>query len=396
MLALAARGAAWAPRLQGLSRRSMSALDAGKKGGGKKAKPSLEEIAALREAAAARKAAAPAKEATPAAPAKKQEKVRDPAAEAEALRAFAVGGGATVVDIGANLQSRGSFAEVSRQLERAQLAGVERVVLTGCDVEGSTKGRETCERWLAATGGAGLRCYFTAGVHPHDATTWTSETARACEALASTPHCVALGECGLDYDRMFSPRDVQRRVFAAQCALAADLGRALFVHVREVDAPRAPLGAYADALDILRASGVEPRRVCVHCFTGTEAELAAVRAYGARVGFTGFVGIAKRSGETRAAIRNLAAAGHLDVDAGDVLIETDAPFMLPDKAWLPAATSKKLGIRGGKNEPAVLPAVARALADALGADAPHVARATTAAARAFFDFPRADAALGLP
>ena len=110
MLALAARGAAWAPRLQGLPRRSMSALDAGKKGGGKKAKPSPEEIAALREAAAARKAAAPAK---------KQEKVRDPAAEAEALRAFAVGGGATVVDIGANLQSRGSFAEVSRQLERA-------------------------------------------------------------------------------------------------------------------------------------------------------------------------------------------------------------------------------------------------------------------------------------
>jgi len=78
---------------------------------------------------------------------------------------------------------------------------------------------------------------------------------------------------------MFSPRDVQLDVFAKQCALAVKLGRALFAHVREVDAEKgAPLGAYADAVRVLSEAGVDPRRVCVHCFTGGEAELAAVRA----------------------------------------------------------------------------------------------------------------------
>ena len=57
------------------------------------------------------------------------------------------------------------------------------------------------------------------------------------EALAADPRCVSLGECGLDYDRMFSPRETQLDVFAKQCRLAADLGRALFV--------RAPRGTLA-------------------------------------------------------------------------------------------------------------------------------------------------------
>ena len=70
--------------------------------------------------------------------------------------------------------------------------------------------------------------------------------------------------------------------------------------------------------------------------------------------------------------------------------------MLPDKAYVPAALGKQLGLRGGKNEPAVLPAVARALADALGADARDVADATTAAAGAFFAFDAADRAVESP
>ena len=364
----------------------MSALDASKAGAQKKGKPSPEEIARLRAAAAARKAAAPKAAAPP--PPPQQKKARDPAAEAAALRGFGVG--CALVDCGANLQSRHGFDETARLLDRAALAGVGRVVLTGCDVAGSRSGVEFCERRSAA-GGKGL--YATAGVHPHDAKTWDDATAAQLRAIAASPHCVALGECGLDYDRMFSPRETQKDVFAKQCALARDLGKPLWVHVREVDAPGAPLGAYADAIAILGASGLDPRRVCVHCFTGSEAELRAVRTFGARVGFTGFLGIAKRSGATRSAAAALAAAGLLDVARGDVLLETDAPFMLPDKAYVPAALGKQLGLRGGKNEPAVLPAVARALADALGADARDVAEATTAAAAAFFAFDAADRAV---
>ena len=60
--------------------------------------------------------------------------------------------------------------------------------------------------------------------------------------------------------------------------------------------------------------------------------------------------------------------------------------MLPDKTYLPSSLQKRLGLRGGKNEPAVLPAVCRALADALGRDASDVARETTEASQAFFGF----------
>mmetsp|Transcript_3352 Transcript_3352/g.10171 ORF Transcript_3352/g.10171 Transcript_3352/m.10171 type:complete len:273 (-) Transcript_3352:192-1010(-) len=238
------------------------------------AKPSDEEIARRRAAKNAQKQAAPKKAPPAAAPPKK--KARDPEAEAAALKESAVG---ALVDVGANLQSRGKYDDVARQLRRAALAGVSRVVLTGCDVAGADAGRACCERWAAADEPSGLKLAFTAGVHPHDAKDWTGETSDAIEALAAHPACVSLGECGLDYDRMFSPRDVQLDVFAKQCALAVKLGRALFAHVREVDAEKgAPLGAYADAVRVLSEAGVDPRRVCVHCFTGGEAELAAVRA----------------------------------------------------------------------------------------------------------------------
>ena len=127
-----------------VARARMASFEAKKPGGGK---PSPEEIARRRAAAAATKAAAPPKPAPAPAPARKE---RNPAAELAALREFALGGGVELVDIGTNLQTRGSYADVARQLRRAAAAGVTRVVLTGCDVAGSRKGsvlRWRCPTW---------------------------------------------------------------------------------------------------------------------------------------------------------------------------------------------------------------------------------------------------------
>ncbi|KAJ8612590.1 hypothetical protein CTAYLR_009795 [Chrysophaeum taylorii] len=307
---------------------------------------------------------------------KKTSATRDPESEAAALAAWGVG---ECVDIGANLQSRGDFGEVCRLVERAAVAGVSRVVLTGCDVEGSRKGAAYCEEW-AARRNEQQRLYCTAGVHPHDAKDWDGDAEAAIREVARSPYCVALGETGLDYDRMFSPRETQLEVFRAQAELAKTLDMPLFVHCREKDEGE-PLGAYADAVRILNEVGVEPAACCVHCFTGNSTELRLVREFGAYVGVTGFVGIAKRCGPTVEALR---AEGPRILDA--LMIETDAPFMMPDKAWIPAR--KELGIRGGKNEPAALPGVARALAAALGGggvvEPSHVAGVTTQNARRFF------------
>ena len=155
----------------------------------------------------------------------------------------------------------------------------------------------------ALDGTAGVQLYTTVGVHPHDAKTLASfrdsESApttseddeighhnpvcvideaqlSALRALAAKPHCVSLGECGLDYDRMFSARTLQLAAFEAQVALAAELQRPLFVHVRDREASKGPpLGAYADLLAILgrHHPTLSPERVCIHCFTGGAAEL---------------------------------------------------------------------------------------------------------------------------
>jgi len=357
------------------------------------AKPSEEEIARRRLEKQARKETA-----LPKTPPKTQKKrANDPRLEAEALGKWGLQ--RVCVDIGANLQSRCSYEEVERQVQRAALANVGAVVLTGCDVEGSLKGRRACEEW--ASRHAEQRVLFTAGVHPHEASTWSADAEAAVRDLATSPFLASLGECGLDYDRMLAPRDTQQATFRAQARLAKELKLPLFVHCRERDAaPQGggggggeeappPLGAYADAVDILRESNLDPKDVCVHCFTGNADDLKTVLDYGAFVGLTGFVGIQKRSQRTAAALRTYGGAALL----GRLMIETDSPFMSPDKSWLPTSAAKQLGIRGGKNEPAVLPAVARALAAVLtqGDDLvspDDVATATTANALTFFRLPR--------
>lgn len=342
-----------------------------------RAKPTEAEIAQRRAAKAALKKEKPPKE--PSQPQNKP-KERDVVAEAAALRDWGVG--EALVDIGANLQSRHSFEEVVDLAERAASAGVRYTVLTGCDVNGSRAGVMYAER-LRDLGGP-QRLYATAGVHPHDATSWDDATEAALVDLARSPECVALGETGLDYDRMFSPRETQLRVFRAQADLARRLDMPLFVHCRDKEDGE-PLGAYVDAVGVLREAGMDPAACCVHCFTGDTQDLDLLLEAGVYVGVTGFVGIAKRSAHTVAALRSRQPDRVLQ----RLMIETDAPFMLPDKTWLPNAQSKRLGLRGGKNEPAVLPAVCRALAAALSTDdAPvdpaTVARMTTRNAHRFF------------
>ena len=110
-------------------------------------------------------------------------------------------------------------------------------------------------------------------------------------------------------------------------------------------------------------------------------------ASGYMIGFTGFLGMSKRAGPTIAALKRLfdandgsGGAGVATLTLDRIMLETDAPFMAPDKAWLPTAT----GLGGRKNEPATMPAVCRAFAQAIGADEVTVAQASTANARRFF------------
>ena len=300
---------------------------------------------------------------------------------------------APLVDIGVNGTSKQFKRDWPAVARRACEAGVRTMVLTGCSVKGSREALGLAR----STHGGGCVVLSTAGVHPHDAKSCDEGTLAALRELASAPHVVAVGECGLDFNRNFSPRDVQLRWFAAQVDLAIELGMPLFVHEREAHAallsvleprmlpPPAAAAAGGAGGAKAKAAATFPVPLVVHCFTGSAVEAARYVELGFHLSFAGTVCMPRRG-------RHLRETVLLAVPVGRLMLETDAPFMSPDKAWLPAATARQLGVRGGKNECAVLPAVARALADAMGCDAADLATATAATASAFFGLDAADAA----
>lgn len=279
---------------------------------------------------------------------------------------------------------------------RAAAARVDHVIVTGTSVASSVDARRICEDWI---GDAGIRLLdkhlgraakqefeamspirlptlaFTAGVHPHDAKTCGAETLQELRTLATHEQCAAIGECGLDYDRMFSPRAVQLEWCKAQVALAVELGMPLFLHERDRDAHKGPaIGFSPDLLDILDSCRVEPTRVCIHCFTGSGHALRTYVERGFLIGLTGFAGMKQRG----AHIRELLQQGALPLN--QLMIETDCPFMMPDKCYLPS----ELGIQGKRNEPCAMPGICRAVAECLGESPEQVAAITTANALRFF------------
>jgi TatD DNase family protein len=260
-----------------------------------------------------------------------------------------------LVDIGVNLTAKAFRADQPAVIDRAVAAGVTTMVLTGTSVPGS---REAAD--LAASR-PGL--YATAGVHPHHAkdapagdTVWLDQL----RALAGRPEVVAIGECGLDFDRNFSPRADQLRGFEAQLALAAELGLPVFLHER---------AAHADFLAVLREHRARLARAVVHCFTGVRAELDAYLALDLYVGITGWICDERRGLH----LRELVAT----VPADRLMIETDAPYILPRTMLRPP--------KDRRNEPAFLVHVLATVAAARREPPEITAHATTATARAFFD-----------
>lgn len=131
-----------------------------------------------------------------------------------------------MIDIGLNLGNAQFAHDQDAVVQRARDAGVEALILTGTDLAESAAAAELAQRWPGYA-------FSTAGVHPHDARHWDSQSAQALRELATQPQVVAIGECGLDFNRDFSPRPAQEAAFSAQLELAAELQRPVFLHCRD-------------------------------------------------------------------------------------------------------------------------------------------------------------------
>ena len=263
--------------------------------------------------------------------------------------------GVELVDIGANLLNRQFRNDLDAVLARATSAGLGHIMVTATSVADSAAAIELCR------GHADLSC--TVGVHPHDAAKTLAaggDWVARLRALAGQEPVCAIGEAGLDFHRNFSPPADQRTVFDAQVRLAAELGLPLFVHDRDSG------GAVHDAL--MNQAG-QLNGVVIHCFTGDEGDLKRYLAAGFHIGVTGWV-CDRRRGER---LRGLVPQIPLD----RLLIETDAPFLLPHGAASPTADTRR-------NEPCLLPFIARYIAELLGMPASELGRQTAANARRLF------------
>jgi TatD DNase family protein len=267
-----------------------------------------------------------------------------------------------LIDIGANLAHDSFDADLDAVLDRAAAAGVARIVVTGSSFDSNAKAL-TLAREHAG------RLYATAGLHPHHAVDWDARTAAQLCEHAALPEVVALGECGLDYFRDYSPRDVQRRVFAAQLDIAAQTGKPLFLHQRD---------AHADFHAMLREYRAQLGPVVVHCFTDTQAALEDCLELDCHIGITGWICDERRG-------RHLIEAVRIVPDEL-LMLETDAPYLLPRTAPRDALGHAAPAAHR-RNEPAYLTWVARAVATARHSSEAAVAAATTATARRFFALP---------
>jgi len=236
------------------------------------------------------------------------------------------------IDIGVNLTNKRFNKDRHQVILDAEAEGVVHQIVTGTNLKESKQAFQLTKEYPS-------QLFSTAGCHPHDAKNFTDEHYHQLEELLKNPSVVAVGECGLDFNRNFSPPDTQIQVFKRQLKLAIKVGKPVFLHERD---------AFEQHFDILQSYLPKLKGAVVHCFTGSEKQLKAYIDLGVSIGITGWVCDERRGMPLRDMI-------HL-IPGDKLMIETDAPFLLP--------RDLKPKPKSNCNLPKYLPHIAQIIANA--------------------------------
>ncbi len=257
-----------------------------------------------------------------------------------------------LIDIGANLAHDSFDEDRDAVLERAAEAGVSQLILTGSSDQSNIAAADLAESRPG-------QLFSTAGVHPHHAADYNDASDELIRSLLLRKAVVAVGECGLDYFRNFSPRDDQLEAFRSQLDIAIDTGYPVFLHQRD---------AHDDFVEVMEPLMPRLSRGVAHCFTADEQALRTYVDLGLYIGITGWV-CDERRGRGLYDIVD-------QIPDDRLMLETDAPYLLP-RTLSPKPSSRR-------NEPMYLPEVLRVVAEARGQSEAHVAQISTDNARRFF------------
>ncbi|MGH2508596.1 MAG: TatD family hydrolase [Ktedonobacteraceae bacterium] len=244
-----------------------------------------------------------------------------------------------LVDSHAHIDTSRFDADRAAVIQAAIAGGVTRMIDPGCDLASSQAAVALAKKYPGVI-------FAGVGTHPHDAETYNAEVEAHYRVMAQEAEVVAIGEFGLDYFRMLSPRTAQREVFCAHLRLARELDLPCIIHVRD---------SHADVVELLRAYGQGLRGV-FHCFSGTVAQAEEC------LGFEGFLlsfaGPLTKQGNELPEVARLAPASR-------ILVETDSPYLVPKP------------LRAKRNEPLFVKQTAEKLAEIRGITLAEIAQITT-------------------
>jgi len=257
-----------------------------------------------------------------------------------------------LIDIGANLTHNDYKNDLDKVIEDSQNLNINKLIVTGTSAEESFKAYALTKRYPKIL-------YSTAGVHPHNAKEYNDSAESTIYQLTKNDAVVAIGECGLDYYRGYSPIEDQKYAFTRQIKIACDLDLPLFMHQRD---------AHKDFIEIIEPYTNNIEAGIVHCFTGTKEMLEMYLKLDFYIGITGWICDERRGIELQKMVDK--------IPLDRLLVETDCPYLLP--------RTLKVKPKSRRNEPKFLIEVIKMIAANTDYSIKEIAKATSENAQNIF------------
>jgi len=257
------------------------------------------------------------------------------------------------IDIGVNLTGSSFNSDLDDVVQRALDAGISQMIVTGTDIHHSQAALQLSRNYPGVL-------ISTAGVHPHHASEFDNNTISSLRGLCAEASVVAVGECGLDYNRNYSTPAEQRSAFEAQLQLACELKLPVFLHQRD---------AHDDFVSIISEYRDDLAGAVAHCFTGSVDEALEYVAMDMYIGITGWICDERRGGDLQHAVKS--------IPVERIMLETDAPYLLPRDL-------QQQPVHKRRNEPCYLPHICEVAAKYMGVDHQQLAHVALENTRKFF------------
>jgi len=258
----------------------------------------------------------------------------------------------TLIDIGANLTHPDLYNKIDLVIKNFQKENIEKVIITSSNTEDTKTALKIIKLYPNLF-------YTTVGVHPHNAKDLNESEIEGIKKFINNSHVVAIGECGLDYYREYSPKDKQIDCFEKHLEIATTTSKPLFLHERH---------AFIDFFNLLKKYAPRLNKYVIHCFTGDKESLKAYVDIGCYIGITGWITDMSRGKHLHDLIKY--------IPQDRLMIETDSPYLIPHNLDFK---------HDGINEPSFLKFVAQTIAKCLSRDVNYIKDDTTRNAKSFFN-----------